>query len=210
VTGPGTLRLLAAGHPDLAPHPDRGVARAHVVAARPGGDDHEAHRRRILRLVDTHPDVLDRRCRPGHLTGSGMVVDPVQRRVLLVLHAKLRRWFQPGGHADGDGNLPGVALREATEETGIEGLAVVTPAVDLDVHEVGPPHGPHLHLDVRYLVVAPADARPQRNHESLDLRWATMDELGDFGVDGGTVRLARRAFAALDELAARGVVPVEG
>ena len=128
-----------------------------------------------------------------------------------MLHAKLGRWFQPGGHADGDGDLPGVAWREATEETGIAGLRVVVPAVDLDIHEVGPPHGPHLHLDVRYLVVAPPGAVPVGNHESLDLRWATYDELPSFGVDDGLLRLARghhRAAVAARLTGRAGVPPV--
>ena len=75
----------------------------------------------------------------------------------MLLHTKLRRWLQPGGHADGDTELAGVALREATEETGIVGLRVLVPAVDLDLHEVdhGDALGTHLHLDLRFVVVAP-------------------------------------------------------
>jgi 8-oxo-dGTP pyrophosphatase MutT (NUDIX family) len=157
----------------------------------------------MLRFLAIHPDALDRTCPPGHLTGSAMVVDPASRRFLLMLHAKLGRWFQPGGHADGDGALPRVALREATEETGVAGLTLVTPAIDLDVHAVPPPHGPHLHLDVRYLAVAPPGAVPRRNHESHDLRWVAYDQLAGYGVDAGTVRLARAALAALDGLRRR-------
>lgn len=175
-------------------------ARAHIEAARPGGPDHERHRREMLAFADAHPDALDRTCGPGHLTGSAMVVDPSDRRFLLMLHAKLGRWFQPGGHADGDGNLPGVAWREAVEETGVADLALAVPAIDLDIHEVGPPHGPHLHLDVRYLAIAPPGAVPVGNHESLGLRWATYDELPDLDVDPGTLRMARAALAALDEI----------
>jgi 8-oxo-dGTP pyrophosphatase MutT (NUDIX family) len=151
-------------------------------------------------FLAAHPDALDRTCEAGHLTGSAMVLDPATGRFLLVLHAKLGAWFQPGGHADGDATLPGVAWREATEETGIVGLTVAIPAIDLDIHQVAPPHGPHLHLDVRYLAVSPPGADPVRNHESLDLRWATLDELDDLGVDPGTKRMARSALAALDEL----------
>lgn len=175
-------------------------ARAHIEAARPGDTDHERHRREMLAFVDAHTDALERTCEPGHLTGSAMVVDPADRRFLLMLHAKLGRWFQPGGHADGDANLPGVAWREAVEETGVTGLAVAVPAIDLDIHEVGPPHGPHLHLDVRYLAIAPPGAVPVGNHESLGLRWATYDELPDLDVDDGTLRMARAALAALDEI----------
>ena len=194
---------LALHHPSsaaLASSADLADARRHIEAARPGRGDHEHHRGEMLAFLDTHADALERTCEPGHLTGSAMVVDPAERRFLLMLHAKLGRWFQPGGHADGDANLLGVAWREATEETGVTGLAIAGPAIDLDIHEVGPPHGPHLHLDVRYLVVAPPGAVPVRNHESRDLRWATFDELPTFDVDDGLLRLARAALEALDEL----------
>src|SRR5689334_13438796 len=150
------------------------VARAQVAAALGPA----AARERILAFLDAHPDALDRSCIPGHLTGSAAVVDEERRRALLVLHRKLERWLQPGGHADGDGDLAAVALREATEETGIVGLRAEVPAIDLDVHEIPAVGGdpPHLHLDVRYLVVAPPEATAVRNHESLALRWVTLAE----------------------------------
>jgi 8-oxo-dGTP pyrophosphatase MutT (NUDIX family) len=93
-----------------------------------------------------------------------------------------------------------VAWREATEETGLGGLRVAVPAIDLDIHEVAPPHGPHLHLDVRYLVLARPGDRPVGNHESLDLRWVSYDDLPGYDVDAGLLRLARTALAVLDEV----------
>jgi 8-oxo-dGTP pyrophosphatase MutT (NUDIX family) len=200
-----SLRLLGAGDPALAPSADLAVARAHVAAARPGTPDHEANRARTLAFADAHPDALLRSCTEGHLTGSALVVDPATRRTVLLLHRKLGMWLQPGGHADGDANLPAVALKEATEETGIAGLRVASPAVDVDVHQVGPPPI-HLHLDVRYLVVAPPGAELVPNHESLDMRWVPVDELAGYGVDPGTLRLAAAGLSALDELVGAGAV----
>ena len=56
-----------------------------------------------------------------------------------------------------------------SEETALEGLEVLQPAVDIDVHEVAPPGDPvHRHLDLRFLVLAPAGAGappPPGNHE---------------------------------------------
>jgi 8-oxo-dGTP pyrophosphatase MutT (NUDIX family) len=194
------LRLCYPGDQALAPSADLATALRHIEAALPGEPTHEAHRARMREFLATHPDALDRSCAPGHLTGSAMVLDPATGRFLLMLHAKLGAWFQPGGHADGDATLPGVAWREATEETGVVGLTLAVPAIDLDIPEVGPPHGPHLHLDVRYLALTPPGAVPVGNHESLDLRWAAYDELDDLGVDPGLERLARSALAALEEL----------
>jgi 8-oxo-dGTP pyrophosphatase MutT (NUDIX family) len=149
-------------------------------------------------FADDHPDALQRSCAEGHFTGSALVVDPSRRAILLMFHRKVRRWLQPGGHADGEGDLAAVALREATEETGIAGLEVLRPAVDLDIHQfraAGEP--PHLHLDVRFVVLAPAGAEPSGNDESEALRWVGVDELDGLGADPGLQRLAEAGLTAL-------------
>lgn len=196
--GPGP-DLLGAGDPGLAPSGRAERARARLSdAALPPGQ--EPTRARVLALLDAHGAALaERSTAPGHLTGSAIVVDPSTSRVLVLLHAKLGRWLQPGGHADGDCELAGVALREATEETGIDGLQVVVPAVDLDVHTVdhGDALGEHLHLDLRFVVLAPAGAVPVGNHESHALRWVTLDELVELADEDGLVRLARAGLAAI-------------
>jgi len=115
-----------------------------------------------------------------------------------MFHTKLQRWLQPGGHADGNGNLAHVALREATEETQIDGLQVLEPAIDLDIHRVDPPaEDAHLHFDVRFLVIAPAGAVAVGNHESEALRWVIFSDLADLGVDEGLLRMADTAVSIL-------------
>lgn len=185
---------VGAGAAELAASVDPAVA-ALAVAAVPGGDAAmERDRLLLVDLIATHPDVARRTCFPGHLTGSALVVDVSRRATLLVLHRKLGRWLQPGGHADGDTNLAAVAWREATEETGIGGLLIELQPLDLDIHLVDPPDDrPHLHLDVRYLVLAPSGAVASHNEESLEARWVPLDDLDDYRPDAGLVRLAGAA-----------------
>lgn len=195
------IRIHAPG--TLTPSGDPAVARAIVTDAQPGDASHEEARGRILRFMDEHPDALLRSCAVGHLTGSALVVDPASRRLLLVLHGKMRRWLQPGGHADGDANLAHVSVREATEESGIEGLRVVTPAIDLDVHlfrHAARAEPDHLHLDVRHLVLAPPGAHAPGNHESDGIAWVTIEELPHRDPEPGLVRMARAGLAMLDRI----------
>ncbi len=198
-----TLELLDPDDPRLEPADHLGVAVHQLQAAVVDGEQAARHRDAVLDFFLDHPDAAERSCVEGHLTGSALVVDADGRCTLLMLHRKLGRWFQPGGHADGNANLAAVALREATEETGIEGLRVAVPAIDVDVHLVSPPDAePPLHLDVRYLVVAPAGAREEANEESLALRWidaAGLDEL-EPAVDDSTRRLVDRGLGLAPRL----------
>ena len=158
-----------------------------------------AVKRAFFQLTALEPDALLRSATPGHLTGSAVVFNHDVTQTILLHHTKLQRWLQPGGHADGEANLARVALKEATEETGIEGLEIIDPAVDLDIHNVAKPGAPEiLHYDVRFAVIAPEGAEPAGNHESTDIRWVPLEYLGNYGLDEGTLRMvvAAQAVAA--------------
>jgi 8-oxo-dGTP pyrophosphatase MutT (NUDIX family) len=150
---------------------------------------------KILGFIDRHAAPFDRKIPEGHLTGAALIVSAGGERVLLLHHRKLDRWLQPGGHGDaGETCGEAVALREALEETGIAGLALHPGAprpLDVDVHPI-PARGAepaHEHLDLRYLVVAPAGAEARLNaDESHAIRWFGWDELDALGLDPGLVR----------------------
>jgi 8-oxo-dGTP pyrophosphatase MutT (NUDIX family) len=198
-----TRGLVGAADPALQPSTSLadvvqllGAYRADAAPAQRDAAD------RMLAFAHEHPDALLRSCLEGHFTGSALVVDAAGERALFLFHRKLQRWLQPGGHADGSGNLVATAWREATEETGIDGLTIDPLPIDLDIHVIEAGSDPrHLHIDVRFLVVAPADAVEQGNHESEALRWVTPDEAPELGLDAGTLRLLTAGFARLRAIA---------
>ncbi|HJL51532.1 MAG TPA: NUDIX hydrolase [Arenicellales bacterium] len=157
----------------------------------------------ILNLLEKYSNPLDRNCRPGHLTGSSLIIRPQDSQILVLFHAKLKRWLQPGGHADSDGDMARVALREAIEETGIPQLEIVEPPIDLDIHVVDPPYEDvHEHHDVRYLVLAPEDSCPVGNRESTGFQWMDPDEIQRIDPDDGFIRMVERGLNMLSTLQA--------
>ena len=148
---------------------------------------------------------FDRANPVAHLTGSAFVLSADGRRVLLLHHAKLLRWLQPGGHAEaGETSGESVALREALEETGIPDLLLDPGAprpFDVDVHVIpGRPGEPaHKHLDLRYLVRAPGDAPlSPRVGESRRVCWFGWEELPGLDLDPGLKRGLAKARLGVD------------
>jgi 8-oxo-dGTP pyrophosphatase MutT (NUDIX family) len=178
--------------------------RNELLDHRPVDEAEAAHLRQILDFVDRHADPFDRNITEGHLTGSAFVVSHDGTRVLLVHHKRLDRWLQPGGHAEpGERSGLKVALREAREETAIEGLrphSRVPGLFDVDVHEIPAREDDprHLHLDLRYVLVAPDGAEAHHDPaESLGLRWFRWDELDQIDADAGLKRAVGKLRALL-------------
>lgn len=156
-------------------------------------------------LADGRADPFVRARLEGHFTGSAWLVSADGRRAALMHHRKLDRWLQPGGHADGDTDLAAVALKEATEETGLAGLVLEDGAVfDLDRHWI-PERGEvpgHWHFDVRYVVRATTGEQLAGNAESLALAWRGVEEIAaDPASDESLARMALRWLAREQERA---------
>ena len=188
----------------LAPSPRTALAEA-LRLHRPADEKEARDRDRILAFVLRHERPFDRAILEGHLTGSAITVSADGSRVLLLHHRKLDRWLQPGGHGDpGETTGEEVALREAFEETGIEGLALHPSAprpLDVDVHDIPARAGEpaHEHLDLRYLVAAPAGAAVAPDLAELhEVRWVPWDEVEALGPDHGLRRALAKAHAGVN------------
>ena len=151
------------------------------------------------KFAKAHTDCLERSCVPGHFTGSAWLVDRTGGRVLLTHHRKLNKWLQLGGHADGDGDLARVALREAEEESGLGDLVVEPAIFDLDRHMI-PARGnepAHWHYDVRFVVRANGSEMFVVTDESHELAWRDIAAVEhDASLDESLRRMARRWLAS--------------
>ncbi len=138
----------------------------------------------MLDCLARYADVYERSNLLFHVTASAWITNESRDRVLMIYHNIYDAGAWTGGHADGERDLLKVALREATEETG---LLSVRPASDrllsIETLNVNPHFKrgrfvpAHLHLNGTYLLIAD-DAEPLRvkRDENSAVRWFLPDE----------------------------------
>jgi len=132
----------------------------------------------MIQFIDQHPDCFERSLTVGHITASCWLINKDGSKALLLHHAKLNRWFQLGGHCDGDHDVLAVAIKEAQEESGINGIVPVSTLIfDIDIHRIpdNPKEKAHDHFDVRFLLQVATDEEIVQNRESKELRWIGKD-----------------------------------
>ena len=170
-----------------------------LEAHRPQDEREAADLERMQRAARRVPLPTGRNDFPEHFTGSAVVVSADGRRVCLVLHAKLNRWLQPGGHCEpaDAGDLSATALREAREETGLS-VALEGELLDVDAHVIPArkDEPEHTHLDCRFLVRQTGGELAHDPNESHGAQWLSWDEA-----------LARADEAPLRRLLAKALSP---
>lgn len=185
----------AAGSPDTNLAAENRRLAAVLAEYRSRWPDEAVNVDLFLALLAEQGDPYVRERLAGHLTASAWLVDEGGTRVLLTHHRKLGLWLQLGGHADGDCDLVAVALREAEEESGLQGLSVVSAVYDLDRHWIPEHKGvpAHWHYDVRYVVRAGTDEAFVVSDESHALAWRSIVALrDDETADESLRRMARK------------------
>ena len=176
----------------------------------PQNGQEEADKAMILEYIRLFPDtILTRENRIAHMSSSGFIVNQDATKVLMAHHNIYKVWAWTGGHADGDGDLLSVALREAREETGVTHVRPLSPAIaSLDILPVwghvkrGKYVAAHQHLNVSYLLTADEDdALAVREGENTGVAWLPADRLteltNEWQMDYVYLKLLRRARALL-------------
>lgn len=162
----------------------------------------EKHRLDTILFIEQHAaNWWQRNTLDGHVTAAAWVLNAERTHALLLHHAKLNRWLQPGGHLDDtDESCAHGALREAIEESGIATLSLVnTTLFDVDAHSIPErktdriTEPTHFHYDVRYLIMA-NDTSVVISEESLGAQWMSLSEIVASHLDDSITRLAKKSF----------------
>ena len=183
---------------------------AQVIEGYSPGDGREAAERAImLDMLAREGDVLlFRESAHAHFTASSIIVSRDRQKTLMAYHKIYDSWAWTGGHNDGDGDFLAVALREAREETGIEGLSLLGSGVaSLEILPVwahvrrGVHVGSHLHLNLSYLFEAD-ETLPVRAAEAENsaVAWLPVDRLEDYVTEPDMLPIYRRLLARSERL----------
>jgi adenosylhomocysteinase len=152
-------------------------------------EDHGKLSEFLARCNDSQ--LYDRNQSTEHITASALIIDPKERKILLLEHKTFKKYLQPGGHIEKDDNsILDAAVREAVEETRIEKENLVNFSIhhteniplDIDSHHIpenkakGEPS--HFHHDFRYLFFYNgSDEINPNTHDAESVKWVHFSDL---------------------------------
>ena len=159
-------------------------------AYQPENERERRDRQVMLEYVQNFDNILERENSFGHFTASPWIVNKDGSRVLLIYHRIYDSWGWCGGHCDGDGDFPAVALREGKEETGLSSIRLWREPPELFSMEIlpVPPHvrkgefvSAHVHLNLTYLCTAGEEENlHHREEETRGAMWVPAKEIGRY------------------------------
>ncbi len=123
-----------------------------------------------------------------HFCASAFVINPYNKKILLIKHKKNKKWTQPGGHIEGNETPEEAAVREVFEETGIriKLLGERFPREEDFIRPLGIQKNrrttndgeTHMHVDIIYAAIPNDESNVVLNSlESDDIGWFSRDEL---------------------------------
>ena len=119
---------------------------------------------------------------------SAFIINPENKKILLIKHKKFNKWVQPGGHIENDELPEEAAIRETFEETGIKIKLIGErfPREDDCIKPLGIQKNRNkkgeIHIDIIYLAVPTTFDIKYDPNESTDIGWFSRNELENISV----------------------------
>ena len=152
---------------------------------KPYNEQEEKDKAVMLKYINTFDDVLTRNNEFGHFTASSWAVNQERTKVLMIYHNIYKSWAWTGGHAYGESDLLGTAIREIKEETGIENVKVLKDDIfSLEIICVngyvkrGKYVASHVHLNLTYLLeVDENETLKVKEDENSGVKWINIEDV---------------------------------
>ncbi|MBF9016362.1 MULTISPECIES: NUDIX hydrolase [unclassified Oceanispirochaeta] len=149
----------------------------------------------LFRAFLAEGDSLTRAQEIGHFTASAWIINHNRDMALLTHHAKLDLWLQLGGHIEEGETVFTAAIREASEESGLKSVRLLSSDLyDIDAHLIPERKGleEHFHFDLRFLIEADSDEALQISSESKDLKWMIIEDIRTLNDGPSVMRMVKK------------------
>lgn len=142
----------------------------------------------MLEFLSNNSNAYTRDNEIAHMTASSWIVNKDHTKVLMVYHNIYNSWSWTGGHMDGELDYLKVAIKEASEETGINSFKVLNNGeiYSLEILPVfahfkrGKFVSGHLHFNVTYLLEADElDSLHIKDDENSGVKWFNINNVLD-------------------------------
>lgn len=152
---------------------------------KPYNDQEEKDKEIMLKYINTFDDVLTRSNEFAHFTASAFAINKDRTKVLMIYHNIYKSWSWTGGHADGETDLLGTAIREVKEETGVENVKPIIDgifsleALTVDGHIKRNKYvASHIHLNLTYLLeVDENEVLKMKEDENSGVKWVNIEDM---------------------------------